>query len=406
MFETRSPFERLRALLADVPPGAPPIDLTVGSPCHPPPPFIADVIAAHAHAFVGYPPIAGTAAFQDAVHDWIDKRYGLGGFLREEGALLPLNGSREGLFLAAITARDLKGKTNPAVLFANPFYQTYPSAAHAIGAEPVPLAAAPGSVLPDFSRVPAALLDRAIAYYIAAPSNPQGLCASEEDWHALFERAKWHDFFVFADECYSELYREGHGPPVGALEAARARPSALSRLLVFNSLSKRSNLAGLRAGFVAGSREAIGAMRDFRNQAGPQVPVPLQEAAAAAWRDEAHVIANRRLYDGKFSDAEIRLSPLFGPVTPQAGFFLWLPVDGDEVEVARTLWETAGVRIVPGSYLALTPQGQENPGRGFVRLALVADANRTREALSRVREVFERGLCRERFATENPGAPA
>jgi len=380
MFEKKSPFERLRALLEDTPPGAEPVDLTVGSPRHAPPAFVADVLAANAGEFMGYPQIVGTAAFRGAVHKWIDRRYALGGFLAEHGDVLPLSGSREGLFLGAALARDLKDKRDPVILFANPAYQTYPAAAQTIRAEAVPLAAADGGVLPDFDAVPDDVLDRAVGYYFASPSNPQGVSASVADWHALFDRAERHDFFIFADECYSEIYREAAGPPVGALEAARTRPGALERLLVFNSLSKRSNLAGLRAGFVAGSRDVIAAFKDYRNLVGPQVPAPLQAVAAAVYADEAHVVENRRLYDEKYA----LVPEILGLPVPSGGFFLWLPVNGDDIDVTRALWRETGVRVVPGSYLALTPSGRKNPGRGFVRLALVADASVTREALSRI----------------------
>ncbi|MEM8663267.1 MAG: aminotransferase class I/II-fold pyridoxal phosphate-dependent enzyme [Pseudomonadota bacterium] len=397
MFVAKSPFERLRERLHGVPPGAAPIDLTVGSPKHAPPRFIADVIAEHAASFRDYPPIAGTPTLRAAITDYLARRYHVGDLLAEHGDILPLNGSREGLFLAAVSARDLLQKPDPTVLFANPFYQVYPGSAQAIGARPVPVSAS-GSVVPDFAAVDEADLRSAIAFYVAAPSNPAGLCASTADWHALFDVAEHHNFFIFADECYAEIYREASGPPVGALEAAKERPDALKRLVVFHSLSKRSNLAGLRAGFAAGGREAMNAMRDFRNQVGPQVPTPLQEAAAVVYGDDAHVAENRRLYDEKYAIADKILGPQFGKVSTPAGFFLWLPVAGDDVEATVDLWQRVGVRGVPGSYLALTPTGQQNPGRGFVRLALVADASATREALTRIVGAGALEPCRERVA--------
>ncbi|WMS43241.1 aminotransferase class I/II-fold pyridoxal phosphate-dependent enzyme [Acuticoccus sp. MNP-M23] len=380
MFEKKSPFERLRALLEGIDPGADPVDLTVGSPRHAPPAFVADVLAEHAGDFMGYPTISGTAAFRNAVHKWIDQRFNLEGFLVEHGDILPVSGSREGLYFAAGLARDLKDKANPVILFANPAYQTYPAAAHAIRAEAIPMAASGNSVLPNFDAVAPEVLDRTVGYYFASPSNPQGASATMEEWHALFDVAERHDFFVFADECYSEIYRENVGPPVGALEAARTRPGALDRLIVFNSLSKRSNLAGLRVGFVAGSRDVIAAFKDYRNLVSPQVPAPLQAVAAATYADEAHVVENRRLYDEKYA----LVPETLGLPVPPGGFFLWVPVDGDDIDVTRALWRESGVRVVPGSYLALTPSGRKNPGRGFVRLALVADASVTREALSRI----------------------
>lgn len=391
MFETKSPFERLRELIGDTPPGAAPIDLSVGNPRHPPPdvlPAIAEEVA----SFASYPPIAGTPRLREAIFGYLERRYDAG-WLRDVGDILPLSGSREGLFFSAITARDLLKKSRPAILFANPFYQAYPAAAYAIGAQAVPVPAC--GVRPDLTAVPTETLDRAIAYYFASPSNPDGSCASSADWHYLIDLAERHNYFLFADECYGDLYRETAGPPTGVLEALRGRPEALGRVLSFNSLSKRSNLAGLRAGTVAGGSAVIAAMRDFRNQAAPQIPGPLQAAAAAAYEDDAHVAANRRLYDEKFAVADKTLAPLFGPIVPPAGFFLWLPLGsrfgGDDVAATLSLWRDAGVRAVPGRYLALTPTGQKNPGRGFVRLALVADAAVTREALHRARHVFERG---------------
>lgn len=388
MFQVQSPFERMRALFAPVEPAMSAIDLSVGSPRHAPPDFVAEVLVRDAGILGAYPAIVGTAEFQEATHAWLDSRYALDGFLREKGALLPTSGSREGLFFAAITARDILKKADPVILFANPFYQAYPAAAHAIGAEALPVAAAdPTTILPDPASLPRETLDRAIAYYVGSPSNPVGNCASLADWNQLFDLALAHDFFIFADECYSEIYREAAGAPRGALEAAKGRPEALSRLFVFNSLSKRSNLAGLRAGFVAGERQNISAVKDFRNQAAPQVPVPIQAVAAAAFRDETHVTENRRLYDAKFAAAEEALAPIFGPLTPQGGFFLWLPVGGDDENVALELWRALGVRTVPGSYLAAEENGR-NPGAGYVRLALVGTLEETEEAFARLRDHF------------------
>lgn len=391
IFSMSSPFERMRALLAGIAPGASPIDLSVGGPRHPMPGFVAEVLAGAIEGFGRYPPIAGTPAFQDAVHDWFARRYGLGDFLREQGAVLPLNGSREGLFFAAISARDLLGKPGrPAILFANPFYQAYPAAAHAIGAELVPLAPrAPDSVLPDWERIPEDVLDRAVCFYVGSPANPQGVTASPADWQELLERARRHDFFLFADECYSEVYRESAGPPAGALACAKLG-AGLDRLVAFNSLSKRSNLPGLRCGFLAAGHLFAAHAREFRNQAAPQVPEPVQAVAVAALADEAHVAASRALYDEKFRDAEAILGGLFADLTPPAGFFLWLDVSrfGDDVTVVRRLWERAGIRAVPGSYLALTNDEGMNPGHGRVRLALVAEPETTRTAFGRLRDAL------------------
>ncbi|WP_245803087.1 aminotransferase class I/II-fold pyridoxal phosphate-dependent enzyme [Acuticoccus yangtzensis] len=391
-----SPFDRLRSLIGDTPAGAPVIDLSVGVPKHAPPDFILPVLAASADGYRPYPAITGTPAFQAAIHDWLDRRYALDGWFRDVGAVLPLAGSREGLVLSVVTARDLLAKDNPVVLHANPYYQAYLGAAHMIGAEAVGVPTPPtGSPLPDFSAIPDATLDRAIAYYFGSPSNPAGLTASKADWHNLFDLAEKHDFFLFADECYSEIYREEAGPPAGALEAARERPEALKRLIVLNSLSKRSNLAGMRIGFVAGDREVMKAMTTMRNQIASQVPVPLQQAAIACYQDEAHVAENRRLYDAKFAAADAILGPVFGgPVTPPGGFCLWLPV-ADDIAFVKALWAEAGVRALPGSLLA-TGEGAANPGRGRIRLAVVSPYDEACEGFRRIAALMQReGAVRE-----------
>jgi len=383
-------FQRLAVRLAEIAPGAPPIDLTVGGPRHPMPGFVVEALTAAADGFGHYPPIDGTPAFREAVHGWLDRRFDLGGFLRETGAVLPLNGSREGLFYAAIGARDFLAKPGrPTVLFANPFYATYAAAARTLGAEPMPIAVAAGAVMPDWSAIPADILDRAVGAYIASPSNPEGRVASRRDWSDALAAAKRHDFFLFADECYSEIYRERAGPPAGALEAARDIGSGgLDRLVVFNSLSKRSNLPGLRCGFLAGGSAFVTELTRLRNQAAPQVPTPVQAAAVAVLADEAHVAENRRLYDEKFAIAQALLGDLFGELTPPGGFFLWLDVGrwGDEVALVERLWRDTGVKTVPGSYLALTGPGGNNPGVGHIRLALVADPAVTVTALTRLRD--------------------
>ena len=382
-----SPFERLRRILGDPPEGVSIVDMSVGAPRHSPPAFIADVIAESAAAFRPYPPIVGNPNFQRAVHGWLDRRYRLDGWFRDAGALLPLSGSREGLVLSLVTVRDLLDKANPLVLYANPYYQAYLGAAHMIGAEAVPVRTpdAP-SPLPDFDAISDAVLDRAIAYYFGSPSNPMGAVATKADWHVLFDRAERHDFFLFADECYSEIYRERFGPPPGALEAAKERPEALKRLIVVNSLSKRSNLAGMRIGFVAGDRDVVDALKDMRNQIAPQVPLPLQDAAAAAYDDEAHVAENRRLYDEKFAAADEILGPLFGPVTPAGGFCLWLKVK-DDVAVTKALWRESGVKVIPGSLLA-SGEGADNPGTDRIRVAMVAPLDEAREGLGRIAELL------------------
>ncbi|BBE73444.1 aminotransferase class I/II-fold pyridoxal phosphate-dependent enzyme [Oharaeibacter diazotrophicus] len=387
-----SPFQRLAALLADVPPGRAPIDLTVGEPRHPVPDFVAPVLAAATADFGRYPPIRGTDAFRDAAAGWLERRYGLTTPIDRADGVLPLNGSREGLFYAAVeavrAAAGAKGP-RPAVLLPNPFYQVYAAGAEAAGAEAVMLPAGPETgFLPDLSAVDPALLARTVALFYASPANPQGAVADLSAWTALIEAARRHGFMLFADECYSEIWR-GAAPP-GVLEAADRTGAGFDRIVAFNSLSKRSNLPGLRCGFAAGDAAFLKRWATFRNVAAPQVPLPVQAVAVAALADEAHVAENRRLYDLKFAAAERILAPRFGAVTPPGGFFLWLDVatrGGGEAAAVR-LWREAGVRTVPGAYLAATGPDGTNPGARYLRVAMVADLGPTEGALNRIAEVL------------------
>lgn len=387
-----SPFQRLAALIAGETPGATPIDLAVGNPRHPIPPFVAKTIAANVRGYGDYPAIRGTEAFRASVAGWLDGRFTLSGLIDPETGVLPLNGSREGLYFATIGADAYLKKPGdrPVVLVPNPGYPAYSVGAFAVGAEIVAYdAATPHGVMPDWDALGADLLDRAIAVFVAAPSNPQGALAGKADWADLLARADTHDFMVFSDECYSEIYRTTVSPPASALEAAAERGSA-ARLVVFNSLSKRSNLPGLRCGFAAGDPKFLANWARLRNLAAPQVPTPAQAVAAAAYGDEAHVAENRRLYDAKFALAEAALGDVFTRLTPPAGFFLWLDVSpfGADPEVCRRMWTEAGVRAVPGSYLGGPMPDGTNPGEGFVRIALVQDEATTEEALARLADLF------------------
>lgn len=388
----QSPFQRLARLISGITPGASPIDLAVGEPRHPIPPFVGATLAANLDGFGRYPAIRGTDAFRRAVADWLDARYALSGLIDPETAVLPLNGSREGLFFAALEARDMAaGKTGrPAILMPNPLYQAYAAGAEAAGAEAVALSpATAGGVLPDLSALDPALLARTIAIYLASPANPQGTVMSLDDWRALIALARQHRFLVFADECYSELYRATSQPPPGVLEAARDG-LGLEGIVAFNSLSKRSNLPGLRCGFAAGDPDFLARWTRLRNTAAPQVPTPLQAVAVAAYGDECHVAENRRLYDAKYGLARERLAARFGEVVPPAGFFLWLDVArlGGGEAAALQLWREAGLRTVPGGYLAVPGPDGRNPGEGFLRLALVDDLATTGTALDRLARVI------------------
>jgi aspartate/methionine/tyrosine aminotransferase len=383
-----SPFQKLADLLAPLQPGASPINLTVGEPRHPVPTFVGPVLAGEIAGFGRYPPIKGTPEFRSAVAGWLDRRFGLGGRIDPENEVLPLSGSREGLFFAALEARRVKkpGLANPVILLPNPFYQAYAAGAVAAGCEAVMLdAGAESGFLPDLGAVDPAILDRAVAVYYASPANPQGAVASREVWRRVIEVARRHDILVFADECYSEIHREGL-PPAGVLSVALETPERYAGIVAFNSLSKRSNLPGLRCGFAAGDAGFLKPWAAFRNMAAPTVPVPVQAVAIAALADETHVAENRRLYDAKYAAAERILAGRFGHTTPPGGFFLWLDVgaQGGGVEAALRLWTEGGVRTVPGAYLCGPGADGINPGERWLRVAMVENLEATEEALARI----------------------
>ena len=373
-------FPRLRALLDAHAPGGVPVAMSIGEPRHPMPPFLAEVLDRALAGFARYPNNDGTPDLLDAIAGWIARRYGV---TLAPDRLMALNGTREGLFNAALAlCPERKNGERPIVLTPNPFYQVYAVAALAVGAEPhyVAATAATGH-LPDYTALDSALLDRVAIAYLCSPANPQGTVADRDYWRRLLALAEKHDFRVFADECYSEIWRGS--PPPGILEVAHEVGADPERVLAFHSLSKRSNLPGLRSGFVAGGPESIRRIRQLRAYSGAPLPEPLQAVAAATWADEAHVEASRALYQEKFAIADEVLAGLDGYTTPHAGFFLWLPVEDGEASALK-LWRETGVRVLPGAYLARDGAGG-NPGRGFIRAALVAPAEETRDGLTRLR---------------------
>ena len=373
-------FPRLRALLDAHEPGGPPIAMTIGEPRHPMPPFMAESLNAALAGFARYPTNEGNTALLDAISAWIARRYGV---TVPPDRLMALNGTREGLFNAALAlCPERRNGQRPVILTPNPFYQVYAVAALAVGAEPVyvPATTETGH-LPDYGALPAALLDRVAIAYLCSPANPQGAVADRDYWRNLLALAEKHDFRIIADECYSEIWRDT--PPPGILEVAQEAGADPERVLAFHSLSKRSNLPGLRSGFVAGGPESIRRIRQLRNYAGAPLPEPLQAVATAAWADEAHVSESRALYQEKYAIADAVFAGLNGYAAPQAGFFLWLPVADGEA-AALKLWRETGVRVLPGAYLSRDVAGG-NPGQGYIRVALVAPAEETREGLTRLR---------------------
>lgn len=388
----QSPFARLRKLLEGIAPGSAAIDLSIGEPKHSQPDFLVAELTKASAGYSKYPPINGTPELRAAIADWIGGRYGLSGKVDPERHIIPLNGSREGLFSVMFPAIDRRAKLDrPAVLMPNPFYQAYIAAALAAGAEPVFLDAHEATgFLPDLDAIAkrSDLLARTVAFYLCSPANPQGAVADAAYLLKAIALARKHDFLLLCDECYSEVYCDR--PPIGALDIALNETSSLANVLVFNSLSKRSSVPGLRSGFCAGDPAFLERFGQFRNVAAPQVPLPVQAASAALWREESHVEASRALYRAKFDAAATLLGNRFGNVRPAGGFFLWLKMTqyGGGEAAAVTLWKDAGVKVVPGAYLTQGVGEGADPGSAYVRIALVQDLELTRQALERVVRCF------------------
>jgi N-succinyldiaminopimelate aminotransferase len=384
-----SPFTQLRRLLQGKSAGeAKIIDMTVGEPREAMPDFVIAKIAEAASDYAKYPPIRGSEELRAAVSVWAARRYGAAAVPDPATEVLPLNGSREGLFLAAIPAAGRKSVTGrPAVLMCNPYYSAYIGGALTVDAEPVYLnATADTGFLPDLEALSAnkALLDRTVAFYLCSPANPQGAVASAAYISRALALARAHDFMLLFDECYSEIY--SGTPPTGALQVAAAGPERFHNLVVFNSLSKRSNLPGLRSGFCAGDARFMETFAEFRNMVAPQMPGPVQHASAAVWADEAHVAANREAYRAKYDVCDAVLGGRYGYRRPAGGFFLWLDVGncGGGSDAAVTLWQRAAVKVLPGAFLAQAGHDGTNPGTNYVRLALVHDVATIRAALERI----------------------
>src|ERR1700726_1707613 len=380
----RAPFARLTELLAPYQPGKPLIALSLGEPQHPVPAFVGLVLAKHVADFGRYPIAKGIEPFRRAAANWLSTRFELPRAIDPEAELRVLNGSREGLFFAALAAARYVGERRgrPAILMPNPFYPAYGAGARAAGCEPIYLA---NGFFPDLEALDDATLARTVAIYIASPANPQGAVASKEYFGRLKRLADRFGFMVLSDECYSEIYTQT--APGSMLESAGPD---FTNVVAFQSLSKRSNLPGMRVGFAAGDKKFLGMFHELRNVAAPQVPVPLQHVAISAYSDEAHVEENRRLYRLKFDLADQILGHRYGYVRPAGGFCVWLDVSargGDEAATVR-LYKDGGVRVVPGSYLARRQPDGSNPGAGYIRLALVADGETTAEALHRLGEIL------------------
>ena len=379
------PFERLRGLLADVPPapGLPPIDLSIGEPRHVPPAFIRDTLIASLDGLGRYPKTAGSDALRASIAAWLVRRHGLpAGAVDPARHVLPVSGTREALFAIAQCVVDRAPGAR--VAMPNPFYQIYEGAALLAGATPLYIpCVTQADYAPDFAAVPDSVWRDVQLLYICSPHNPTGRVLSLPQLAQLIELAQRHDFVIASDECYCEIYPDDAAPPAGILAACRALGlDGFDRCLVFQSLSKRSSVPGLRSGFVAGDARLIERFGLYRTYHGCALPEHVQAASAAAGADEAHVIESRALYRRKLTAA---VATLGGCVAlPQGGFCLWLPVPGgDDLAFTRRLYGEYNLRVLPGSYLARADAGQ-NPGAGHVRLALVAGEADCAQAMTRV----------------------
>ena len=388
------PFERMAGLLAGATPNPAltPVNLSIGEPKHPTPAVITDAMAGAFGGLAAYPATAGTPALRHAIADWLARRYGLPA-LDADTQVLPVNGSREALFAFAQAVID--PRADALVVCPNPFYQIYEGAALLAGATPHYVEQAPANGFRcDWSGVPDAVWARTQLLYVCSPGNPTGSVMPLDEWQLLFALADRHGFVIAADECYSEIYFDESAPPLGALQAAQALGRGDYRsLVVFSSLSKRSNAPGMRSGFVAGDARLLAGFRLYRTYHGSAMSPTVQSASIAAWQDEAHVRQNRLLYRAKFDALEPLLGGVLDTARPQAGFYFWAGVPGgDDQAFVRALHQQCNVLALPGSFLAREVEGR-NPGAGFIRLALVEPLDRCVEAAHRIRRFVEAGGC-------------
>jgi N-succinyldiaminopimelate aminotransferase len=388
------PFEKLAALKAGATPPAdrPAITLAVGEPQHSAPQLVVEELIAHLHGLSAYPATKGTQALREAIARWLNRRYTLPpGALDPERHVLPVNGTREALFSFAQAIVDRRNQ--PLVMMPNPFYQIYEGAALLAGAEPWYLNTLPDSgFLPAFDGVPAQVWERTQLVYLCSPGNPTGAVMDNRSLRQLIELADRYGFVIAADECYAEIYPVDGPPPTGLLAAAAAMGrNDFKSCVVFHSLSKRSNVPGLRSGFVAGDAEIIKQFLRYRTYHGSAMPPPTQAASVAAWQDEHHVRENRVLYDAKFKAVLAILQPVMEVAAPAAGFYLWPYVHFDDQQFARRLYAEQNVTVLPGSYLSRSDHHGINPGQNRVRIALVPSLEECVDAAQRIRE-FVRGL--------------
>ena len=382
------PFERLRKLFDGVspPPGKKPIVLSIGEPRHPTPPLIREALVNGLSRLSNYPTTPGMLPLREAISGWLSRRHGVPP-LDPASQILPVAGSREALF-AFSQAIVTGSSSDPIVAMPNPSYQIYEGGALLAGALPRYLNSLPERRFrPDYQRLSAQDWDRAQLLFTCSPDNPTGRVMSLEDWRELFELSDRHGFVIASDECYSEIYFDEARPPLGALAAARALGRDDYRnLVVFGSLSKRSNVPGMRSGFVAGDARLIKTFLLYRTYHGTAISDVVALASIAAWNDEEHVVANRRLYAAKFSALQPRIAALLPCAMPEAAFYLWAQTPIADEAFARRLYTEQAVTVLPGTYLGRTADSI-NPGQNFIRIALVDNLDECAEAVDRIVEL-------------------
>ena len=383
------PFQKLAALLAGVTPNSSlrPISLSIGEPKHETPQFIRDILINQLGGLSSYPATLGSDALRGTIANWIRQRYQVEK-IDPARQILPVNGSREALFAFAQAVID-GSRERPAAVAPNPFYQIYEGAIILAGAEPYFINLLPDNDFAlDLQQLPDEVWRRTQLIYVCSPGNPTGKVMTLSEWRALFELSDRHGFIIASDECYSEIYFDNAHPPLGGLEAAqRLGRGDFRRLVAFSSLSKRSNVPGMRSGFVAGDADILAKFLLYRTYHGCAMNPAVQAASAAAWQDEHHVVENRRLYRQKFEKAQAILASETVVEIPDGAFYLWLRTPIADTQFAKQLFEQYNVTVVPGSYLAREARGI-NPGRNFIRVALVAPVDECLEATQRLKAFY------------------
>ena len=381
------PFQRLRELFAGITPNPAfnNINLSIGEPKHATPSLIKDALVNNLSGLATYPTTLGVLPLRESIANWATRRYGIP-LLNPETEILPVIGSREALFAVAQVVID-SSKSNPIVISPNPFYQIYEGAAFLAGAEPYFLnTTVENNHAMDFSSVPLEVLNRTQLVYVCSPGNPSGKVMTLAQWKEIFALSDQYNFVIAADECYSEIYFDETNPPLGALQAAHLLGRSYKNLIIFSSLSKRSNVPGMRSGFVAGDADLIAKFLLYRTYHGSAMSPTVQMASVAAWNDENHVIENRRLYAEKFNTVTPMLSGTLQVEMPDAAFYLWAKTTEKDTDIAVKLYRDLNITVLPGSLLAREAHGT-NPGASFIRLALVASLDECVEAAKRIQKI-------------------